>query len=62
MVPETPRTVKAGLPRGPLGQKVQVVEAMVMVKLGHAWMICVPGRLHRDQKRHDVGATRWEGT
>ena len=29
-----------------------------MVKLGHARIICLQGRLHRDKKRHDVGATR----
>jgi hypothetical protein len=58
MVPETLRTVKTGSPIGALSQKVQVVEAIVMVKLGHARIICLQGRLHRDKKRHDVGATR----
>jgi len=29
-----------------------------MVKLGQARIICLQGRLHRDKKRHDVGATR----
>ena len=58
VVPETLRTVKAGSPIGALGQKVQVVEALVMVKLGQARIICLQGRLHRDKKRHDVGATR----
>ena len=54
MVPETLRTVKAGSPAGALGQKVRVVEAIVMVKLGHARIICLQGRLTRDRKRHDA--------
>jgi hypothetical protein len=58
MVPETLRTVNAGSPIGALGQKVHVVEARVMVKLGHARIMCLPRRLHRDKKRRDVGATR----
>ena len=58
MVPETLRTVKAGSPGGALGQKEQVVVARVIVKLGHARIICLPARLHRDKKRHDVGASR----
>ena len=28
------------------------------LQLGHARIICLPGHLHRDKKRHDVGATR----
>jgi hypothetical protein len=35
-----------------------VVEAIVIVKLGQAKIICLKGRLHRDKKRHDVGAIR----
>jgi hypothetical protein len=58
MVPETLRTVKTGSPVGALSQEVQVVEAIVMVQLGHARIICLQGRLHRDKKRHDVGAKR----
>jgi hypothetical protein len=58
VVSETLRTVKAGSPGGALRQKVQGVEAIVMVQLGHARIIYPPGRLHRDKKRRDVGATR----
>ena len=58
LVPETLRIVKAGSPRGALGQYVQVVEAMVMVQHGHARIIWLQVRLHRDKERHDVGATR----
>jgi len=58
MVFETLGIVHAGTPIRTSGQKVQVVEAIVMVQLGHARIICLPGRLHRDKKRCDVGATR----
>jgi hypothetical protein len=62
MVPETRRTVEAGSPRGALSDKVQVVVAIVMVKLGHARIICLQRCRHRDNKRYDVGATRDKGT
>jgi hypothetical protein len=62
MVPETPRTAKMGSPIGALSQKVQVVEAIVKVRLGHARIICLPRRLHRDKKRLDVSATRPESS
>jgi hypothetical protein len=51
MIPETLRTVKAGSPIGALGQKVRGVEALVMVKLGHARIICLPGRPESMKRR-----------
>jgi hypothetical protein len=57
MVPETLRTVKARSPIGALCQKVLVVVAILMVRPGHARIICLQGSPHRDKKRHDVGAT-----
>jgi len=58
MIFETLGIVNASAPIRTSGQKVQVVEAVVMVQLGHPRIICLQGRLHRDKKRRDVGATR----
>ena len=35
-----------------------VVDAIAMLQLRHARIICLQGRLHRDKKRRNVGATR----